>query len=194
MGPPANPQRPLPAVAWQYVFGQNCDGRPPRRPLSFSIPSNGKHSGGASRAADSAARRAWLPRNKRCRMCPPRQGGSRADPRDREQIAAGIPCTTEGNRPLRKNAITYCIATGCVKRMGRDSNPRRTLALSSFQDCRLRPLGHPSGRFILTGDWGWAGKVRSTLDHGPAVVPRRGAISRRGSTPSRKHKPHRARN
>ena len=30
------------------------------------------------------------------------------------------------------------------QRMGRDSNPRRTCALSSFQDCRLRPLGHPS--------------------------------------------------
>ena len=44
------------------------------------------------------------------------------------------------------------------KRMGRDSNPRSTLALSSFQDCRLSPLGHPSGekrsinaRFFLIG-------------------------------------------
>ena len=30
------------------------------------------------------------------------------------------------------------------QRMGRDSNPRWTCAQSSFQDCRLRPLGHPS--------------------------------------------------
>gem|GEM_PF-5295268 len=31
--------------------------------------------------------------------------------------------------------------------MGRDSNPRCTNAHSSFQDCRLRPLGHPSTSF-----------------------------------------------
>ena len=31
--------------------------------------------------------------------------------------------------------------------MGRDSNPRWTHAHSSFQDCRLRPLGHPSKVF-----------------------------------------------
>ncbi len=30
------------------------------------------------------------------------------------------------------------------QRMGRDSNPRWTLAHSGFQDRRLRPLGHPS--------------------------------------------------
>ena len=29
--------------------------------------------------------------------------------------------------------------------MGRDSNPRYGFPYSSFQDCRLRPLGHPSG-------------------------------------------------
>ncbi len=28
--------------------------------------------------------------------------------------------------------------------MGRDSNPRGTCAPSSFQDCRIRPLCHPS--------------------------------------------------
>ena len=31
-----------------------------------------------------------------------------------------------------------------TKRMGRDSNPRMPSDISSFQDCRLRPLGHPS--------------------------------------------------
>ena len=30
------------------------------------------------------------------------------------------------------------------KRMGRDSNPRCSCPHSSFQDCRLSPLGHPS--------------------------------------------------
>ena len=34
--------------------------------------------------------------------------------------------------------------TGENERMGRDSNPRWTCAQSSFQDCRLSPLGHPS--------------------------------------------------
>lgn len=34
------------------------------------------------------------------------------------------------------------------KRRGRDSNPRRTeMALNGFQDRRIRPLCHPSGRF-----------------------------------------------
>ena len=28
--------------------------------------------------------------------------------------------------------------------MGRDSNPRYPIGYSSFQDCRLSPLGHPS--------------------------------------------------
>lgn len=32
--------------------------------------------------------------------------------------------------------------------MGRDSNPRSPCELSSFQDCRLRPLGHPSDVFF----------------------------------------------
>ena len=31
-----------------------------------------------------------------------------------------------------------------MKRMGRDSNPRYGHPYSSFQDCRLSPLGHPS--------------------------------------------------
>ena len=30
------------------------------------------------------------------------------------------------------------------KRMGWDSNPGYPYEYSSFQDCRLRPLGHPS--------------------------------------------------
>ena len=34
--------------------------------------------------------------------------------------------------------------TALNQRMGRDSNPRWTLAHSGFQDRRLRPLGHPS--------------------------------------------------
>ncbi len=33
----------------------------------------------------------------------------------------------------------------CWQRMGRDSNPRYGYPYCSFQDCRLRPLGHPSG-------------------------------------------------
>jgi hypothetical protein len=33
--------------------------------------------------------------------------------------------------------------------MGRDSNPRWADAQSSFQDCRLRPLGHPSGLAVV---------------------------------------------
>ena len=36
-----------------------------------------------------------------------------------------------------------------IIRMGRDSNPRWTRAHSSFQDCRLRPLGHPSKSFTI---------------------------------------------
>ena len=36
------------------------------------------------------------------------------------------------------------MAIASSKRMGRDSNPRWTLAHSGFQDRRLRPLGHPS--------------------------------------------------
>ena len=36
------------------------------------------------------------------------------------------------------------MAVRIPQRMGRDSNPRCTHAHSSFQDCRLRPLGHPS--------------------------------------------------
>ena len=35
--------------------------------------------------------------------------------------------------------------------MGRDSNPRWTLAHSGFQDRRLRPLGHPS-KYLLCND------------------------------------------
>ena len=33
--------------------------------------------------------------------------------------------------------------------MERDSNPRYACAYSSFQDCRLRPLGHPSISYNL---------------------------------------------
>lgn len=39
------------------------------------------------------------------------------------------------------------------KRMGEDSNPRRTFALSGFQDRRLRPLGHPSGTWKCRNAW-----------------------------------------
>ena len=50
------------------------------------------------------------------------------------------------------------------KRMGRDSNPRAPHDASSFQDCRLRPLGHPSryaGRF---------GRDKGNSNVCPAVV------------------------
>jgi hypothetical protein len=50
----------------------------------------------------------------------------------------------------RRNAISPFWTIAYVKRMGRDSNPRWTYAQSSFQDCRLRPLGHPSG---VVGEW-----------------------------------------
>lgn len=44
-------------------------------------------------------------------------------------------------RNPRKNAF---FGDSLDKRMGRDSNPWWTFAHYSFQDCRLRPLGHPS--------------------------------------------------
>ncbi len=34
-------------------------------------------------------------------------------------------------------------------RMGWDSNPGYAFTYSSFQDCRLRPLGHPSGACFI---------------------------------------------
>ena len=43
---------------------------------------------------------------------------------------------------IRRKAMRFC---NLLERMGRDSNPRYGFPYSSFQDCRLRPLGHPSG-------------------------------------------------
>ena len=34
------------------------------------------------------------------------------------------------------------------RRMGRDSNPRYPCEYGSFQDCCLKPLGHPSGSIL----------------------------------------------
>ena len=47
--------------------------------------------------------------------------------------------------PKEAISVGACPGASAPKRMGEDSNPRRTFALSGFQDRRLRPLGHPSG-------------------------------------------------
>lgn len=48
--------------------------------------------------------------------------------------------------------LTRPVAKSCKnsKRMGRDSNPRYGFPYSSFQDCRLSPLGHPSKTNFMT--------------------------------------------
>ena len=57
---------------------------------------------------------------------------------------------SEPNARAPYHALEIGEATRCLgfpsrsKRMGRDSNPRAPYDASSFQDCRLRPLGHPS--------------------------------------------------
>ena len=84
-----------------------------------------------------------------------------------------------------------CLGVITSLRMGEDSNPRRTQALSSFQDCRLRPLGHPSKRLKDEGFrdlppdlTGIAGPPRPTVCRQgecpafSATVPRIGGISR----------------
>lgn len=53
--------------------------------------------------------------------------------------AASSPCGLAGRGWPRNRA-----ACRRLERMGRDSNPRYPNGYSSFQDCRLRPLGHPS--------------------------------------------------
>ena len=63
---------------------------------------------------------------------------------------------------MRKLTRSYQLA----KRMGRDSNPRYGFPYSSFQDCRLRPLGHPSGRIsqALTNSSVTVGALSNRID------------------------------
>ena len=51
-----------------------------------------------------------------------------------------------------------------TKRMGWDSNPGYPLGYSNFQDCRLRPLGHPSSDAPQDGSEADRGIEESTVE------------------------------
>jgi hypothetical protein len=52
-------------------------------------------------------------------------------------------------RSILRPKLERALLAAPTKRMGQDSNLRRTRALSGFQDRRLRPLGHPSESIYL---------------------------------------------
>jgi hypothetical protein len=57
----------------------------------------------------------------------------------------------EAQQKMRPCKCLLLVATLCTAptRMGRDSNPRYPCGYGSFQDCCLKPLGHPSVSYFI---------------------------------------------
>ena len=64
-------------------------------------------------------------------------------------------CPLAAQVAVREHELALSIANPTEnaneQRRGWDSNPRRTCALSGFQDRRIRPLCHPSEAMIMRG-------------------------------------------